>query len=193
MHTRQYSASLKRMDTFQWCIIQAPHPCSFPVPADTSFLMESSKKVGKKQKWRLLKFKMSRHLHSYRTNYQNPLPSLLLKHSKKNPLACTAYSILIRGQNTVKESDWLPTQPIPQLWFCFMMEEICFPPSCLCQVLATAQESCISRATPEEDSTTLASPSNPEDSTLFLFTHCALCLHPTSLTNLPGSVTPHQQ
>lgn len=148
MHTRQYSASIKRMDSFQWCIIQAPHPCSFPVPADTSFLMESSKKVGKKQKWRLLKYKMSRHFHSYTTKYQNPLPSLpLLKHlKKKTPLACTAYLIFIRRQNTVKGIDWPPTQPIPQLCFCFMIEEMCLPPSCLHQVQATAQEGSISQS-----------------------------------------------
>lgn len=181
MHTRQYSASIKRIDTFQWCIIQAPNPCSFPVPADTSFLMESSKKVGKKQKWRLLKVKISSYFYNYRTKHQNPLPSLpLLKHLKKTPLACTAYSIFIRRQNTVKESDWLPPQPTPQLWFCFMIEEICLPLTCLYQVTATAQEGLISLSSPEEDSTNLGiSPSNPKASYL-IFTYI--------LSSLP---TPH--
>lgn len=156
MHTSQYSASIKRIDTFQWCVIQAPNPCSFPVPADTSFLMEISKKVGKKQKWRLLKFKTTRYFHSYRTKHQNPLPCLpLLKHLKKNLTCLHSLFIFIRRWNTVKESDWLPTQPIPQLWFGFVTEEICFPLSCLYQVVTTAQEGSISLASPEEDSSIL--------------------------------------
>lgn len=135
----------KRTDTFQWCTIQAPNPCSFPVPADTSFLMESSKKVRKKQKWRLLKFKISRCFHSYRTNHQNPLPSLpLLKHLKKTHLPAQLIQYLSEDE-TLTKSDWLPTQPIPQLWFCFMIEEICLPPTCLYQVLGGLHQSSLTR------------------------------------------------
>lgn len=154
MHTRQYSALIKRIDTFQWCIIQAPNPCSFPVPADTSFLMESSKKVGKKQKWRLLKFKISRYFHSYRTKHQNPLPSLpLLKHLKKNPhLPAQLIQFLSENGTLWRKRTRFP--PNPCLSFgCFMREEICLLPTCLYQVLAS----------PEKDSTTLGtSPSNPK-------------------------------
>lgn len=107
MHTRQYSASNKRIDTLQWCVIQAPNPCSFPVPADTSFLMESSKKVGKKQKWRLLKFKITRYFHNYRTKHQNTLPSLpLLKN-----LTCL-HSLFNFYQKTEHcEGKWLASHP----------------------------------------------------------------------------------
>lgn len=187
----------KNIDTFQWCIIQAPNPCWFPVPADTSFLMESSKKVRKKQKWRLLKFKISKYFHSYRTKHQNPLPSLpLLKHLKENQLACTAHSMFIRRQNIVKQSAWLPTQTIPQLLFCFMIEEICLPPTCLYQVLGTAQEGCISLSSPEKDSPTLGiSPSNPK--AFYLISIYALSSLPTrhirnkltSVSNIIPTVT----
>lgn len=96
---------------------------------------------------------------------QNITLSPLVKTLEKNQPTWLHSLISLLEDRTLwrKVTGWLPAQPMPQLWFCFMMEEICLPPSCLYQVLHIAQEGCISPATPEEDSTTLGiSLSNPD-------------------------------
>lgn len=95
-------------------------------------------------------------------NNQNPLLSIpLLKHLKKKKPNHLAAQLIQRTERY--EGKWLVSHPPSSsaLVF-FVIEEICLPPS-FYQVLATAQEGCISPATPQEDSTTLGiSPSHPK-------------------------------